>query len=97
MFRRILKTPTLPASALRYFSKERASKGVKPGTAIVLDGQPHMVQKITQGRRGKGGGFVRFCVAIYSVRFENCFRALVKSLTSSNTFEKTFTADEIGS
>ena len=33
----------------------------------------------TQGKRGKGGGFVR---------------ATVKNLVSSNTFEKTFTSDE---
>lgn len=28
--------------------------------AIVVDGDPHKVQKITQGKRGKGGGFVRY-------------------------------------
>jgi hypothetical protein len=27
--------------------------------AVVLDGIPHKVTKITQGKRGKGGGFVR--------------------------------------
>lgn len=43
----------------RNFSKDRASKIVKPGEAIVVDGAPHKVQKITQGKRGKGGGYVR--------------------------------------
>ncbi len=43
----------------REFSKDRASKIVKPGEAIVVDGAPHKVQKITQGKRGKGGGYVR--------------------------------------
>jgi hypothetical protein len=45
--------------SFRYFSKDRASKIVKPGEAIVVDGAPHKVQKITQGKRGKGGGYVR--------------------------------------
>jgi translation elongation factor P/translation initiation factor 5A len=40
-------------------SKDRASKIVKPGEAIVVDDAPHKVQKITQGKRGKGGGYVR--------------------------------------
>jgi hypothetical protein len=37
----------------------RAGKVVKPGVAVVIDGQPHKVKKITQGKRGKGGGYVR--------------------------------------
>jgi hypothetical protein len=37
----------------------RAGKVVKPGVALVIDGQPHKVKKITQGKRGKGGGYVR--------------------------------------
>ena len=49
------------------------------GYAIVLDGSPHRVLSITQGKRGKGGGFVR---------------AKVKNLVSNNVFEKTYTSDE---
>ena len=52
---------------------------MKPGVALVLDGVPHRVTKITQGKRGKGGGFVR---------------AVVKNLVSANSYEKTFTSDE---
>ena len=65
---------------LRLFGKERANKCVKPGAALVIDSVPHRVISITQGKRGKGGGFVR---------------ARLKSLVSNNTFEKTFTSDEI--
>lgn len=61
-------------------TKERAGKGVKPGAALVLDDIPHRVTKIVQGKRGKGGGFVR---------------ATLKNLISSQTFEKTFTSDEV--
>lgn len=43
----------------RWMSKERASKIVKPGEVIVVDGAPHKIGKITQGKRGKGGGYVR--------------------------------------
>lgn len=63
----------------RCFGFERAGKSVKPGAALVLDGVPHRVTKITQGKRGKGGGFVK---------------AVVKNLVSSNSYEKTFTSDE---
>lgn len=42
---------------------------------------PHRVTKIIQGKRGKGGGFVR---------------ATLKNMESSNSFEKTFTSDEMG-
>lgn len=44
---------------IRFMSKERAGKAVKPGAALVVDGAPHKVLKITQGKRGKGGGYVR--------------------------------------
>ncbi len=46
-------------TAQRWMSKERASKIVKPGEVIVVDDAPHKVGKITQGKRGKGGGYVR--------------------------------------
>lgn len=39
---------------VRHFSKERAGKSIRPGAAIVLNGMPHRVTKITQGKRGKG-------------------------------------------
>ena len=38
---------------------EKASKAIKPRSRIELGGQPWMVSKITQGKRGKGGGFVK--------------------------------------
>lgn len=47
------------ASSLRYMSKERANKAIRPGNAIVMDGEPYKVLKMIQGKRGKGGGFVR--------------------------------------
>lgn len=65
-----------------YLSKERAGKSIRPGAAIVLDGVPHRVTKMNQGKRGKGGGFVR--------------ATLKNLLTDNTTFEKTFTSDEIG-
>lgn len=39
--------------------KDRAGKSVKPGVALVLDNVPYKVTKIIQGKRGKGGGYVR--------------------------------------
>ena len=45
----------------RLFSSDRAKQAVKPGAVLVVDGQPHKVKKITQGKRGKGGGYVRYC------------------------------------
>jgi hypothetical protein len=48
-----------PVISARLFSSNRAGKGIKPGEAIVVDGAPHKVKKITQGKRGKGGGYVR--------------------------------------
>jgi elongation factor P len=64
----------------RCFSKERAGKSVRPGANLVIDGVPHRVAKITQGKRGKGGGFVR---------------ATLKNIKSAQVFEKTFTSDEM--
>jgi elongation factor P len=76
------RNPTYPAFFLtsRDFSKERASKGVKPGEAVVLEGVPHKVGRITQGKRGKGGGYVR---------------AVLKNLVTGQVFEKTFLTDEV--
>jgi elongation factor P len=70
--------PTLMIS--RCFSKERAGKGIRPGVAIIVDDAPHRVSKIIQGKRGKGGGFIR---------------ATMKNLISGQTFEKTYTSDEV--
>ncbi len=36
------------------FSTDRAGKSVRPGAALVLDGIPHRVTKMNQGKRGKG-------------------------------------------
>ena len=60
--------------------KDRAGKSVKPGVALVLDGVPYKVTKIIQGKRGKGGGYVR---------------AFMKNLEASGVIEKTFTSDEL--
>lgn len=65
---------------LRFFSTERAGKVLKPGAGVVVDGNPHRVSKIIQGKRGKGGGFVK---------------ATLKNLINGNVFEKTFTTDEM--
>jgi len=59
--------------------KERAGKSVRPGANLVLDNVPHRVTKITQGKRGKGGGFVK---------------ATLKNLSTGYTHDRTFTSDE---
>ena len=59
--------------------KERAGKSVRPGVNLVLDNVPHRVTKIMQGKRGKGGGFVK---------------ATLKNLSTGFTHDKTFTSDE---
>lgn len=55
-----INKPNWALASLRFFSKERAGKAVKPGEALVIDGAPHKVTKITQGKRGKGGAYVRY-------------------------------------
>jgi hypothetical protein len=57
--------PIALVSLGRRFLKDRAGKSVKPGVALVLDNVPYKVTKIVQGKRGKGGGFVR----AYMVRY----------------------------
>jgi hypothetical protein len=57
---RALAQPLVFNLSARFMSKERAGKAVKPGAALVIDGAPHKVLKITQGKRGKGGGYVRY-------------------------------------
>lgn len=47
-------------NGLRCFSKERAGKSIKPNAVLVINDQPHKVVKFNQGKRGKGGGFVRY-------------------------------------
>ena len=64
---------------VRYL-KERAGKAVKPGIALVVENIPYKVTKIVQGKRGKGGGYVR---------------AFLRNLESSGVIEKTFTSDEL--
>ena len=59
---------------------QRAGKSVRPGASLVLDNVPHRVTKITQGKRGKGGGFVK---------------AALKNLSTGFTHDRTFTSDEI--
>ena len=43
----------------RFFGMERARDCVKIGGSIRENGAAHRVIKITQGKRGKGGGFVK--------------------------------------
>ncbi|RYG69885.1 hypothetical protein EON64_01605 [archaeon] len=74
------QTPPFFLTAHRDLATERAGKLVKPGEAIVLEGMPHRVSKITQGKRGKGGGYVK---------------AMLKNLVDGQVFEKTFTSDEL--
>eukprot|EP01040_Poterioochromonas_malhamensis_P000580 gene580-620_t len=52
---------------------------VKPGNLIVVDGKPHKVKQIEQGKRGKGGAYVR---------------ALLLNMITNQSFEKTFLVDE---
>lgn len=66
-------------TSARWFSVDRAIKVVKLNALILLDGAPHRVMKITQGKRGKGGGFVK---------------AKLQHVFNNATFEKTFTSDE---
>lgn len=66
-------------SAIRLMATERANKCVKPGEAIVIDGVPHRISKITQGKRGKGGGYVR---------------AVCRNLLTGGVFDKTYNSDE---
>eukprot|EP01039_Chlorochromonas_danica_P014621 gene14621-17096_t len=76
---RALAQPLVFNLSARFMSKERAGKAVKPGAALVIDGAPHKVLKITQGKRGKGGGYVR---------------AYMKNVVTKTTTEKTFLVDE---
>lgn len=67
-------------SRARLFSTDRANKLVKFNALIKLPDGPHKVLKITQGKRGKGGGFVK---------------AKLQHLLTGSTFEKTFQSDEM--
>ena len=53
---------------------------MRPGVNIILDNQPHRCTKMVQGKRGKGGGFIK---------------ATLKNVINGNSFEKTFTSDEM--
>jgi elongation factor P len=59
---------------------QRANKAIKPGETLIIDGELNKVVKYIQGKRGKGGGFVR---------------ATLKNILTSSVFEKTFTSDEV--
>ena len=79
--RRSLSHP-LGVGLIRLMSgqKERARIAVKPRALITENNQPHRVTKIQQGKRGKGGGFVK---------------ANLKNMMTGNTTEKTYTSDEM--
>lgn len=64
----------------RQFCTVRARDILKPGSVIKVNDLPHKVVKITHGKRGKGGGFVK---------------AKLKNIMTSLTFEKTFLSDEL--
>jgi elongation factor P len=75
--------PRLCQGSLRLMSggqKERARNAIKPRALITVDNQPYRVSKIQQGKRGKGGGFVK---------------ATMKNLKTGATQEKTYTSDEM--
>lgn len=55
----LYKNSKAVSASIRFMSKERANKAIRPGNAIVMDGEPFKVLKMIQGKRGKGGGFVR--------------------------------------
>jgi elongation factor P len=63
----------------RNMAIDRAIKVVKVSAFIKLENGPHKVINITQGKRGKGGGFVK---------------AKLQHLFTGAQFEKTFTSDE---
>lgn len=65
---------------LRQFCTVRAREILKPGSIIKVNNSPHKVIKITMGKRGKGGGFVK---------------AKLKNIITLNTFEKTYGSDEL--
>ena len=75
IFHRISQTFNLS----RTLATDRANKVVKYNNLIKLEDGPHKVLKITQGKRGKGGGFVK---------------ARLQNLMTGATFEKTFNSDE---
>lgn len=68
------------AISIRNFSKDKAGTSVKPKCNLVIDGQLFKCVKMIQGKRGKGGGFVK---------------ATLKNLITGSTSEKTFTSDEM--
>lgn len=79
-FIKISRISNLSSSLVyKQFSTDRAIKIIKLNAFILLNKVPHKVLKITQGKRGKGGGFVR---------------AKLKNLVNQSVFEKTYTSDE---
>ena len=63
----------------RFATMEKAIKAVKPRSRIVIEGSPWLISKIQQGKRGKGGGFVK---------------ASLKNLINGSTKDHTFNSDE---
>ena len=66
-------------SSRSFATMEKAIKAVKPRSRIVLEGAPWFCTKIQQGKRGKGGGFVK---------------ASLKNLITGSTKDYTFSSDE---
>lgn len=64
----------------RSLSEKIKGGKVRPGMALALEDVPHKVTKMTQGKKGKGGGFVK---------------TQLKNMITGQSYEKTFTSDEI--
>ena len=80
--RRSVLSQPLGVGLLRLMSgmKERARIAVKPRALLTINNEPYRVTKIQQGKRGKGGGFVK---------------GTLKNMMTGTTTEKTYTSDEM--
>lgn len=65
---------------IRAFGEKTKGNKIRPGMAIVFNDLPHKVTKMTQGKKGKGGGFCK---------------TTLKNMVTGQTYEKTFTADVV--
>lgn len=62
------------------YATGKAGKSLSLGVVVSVNGDPHKVTKKTQGKKGKGSGFVR---------------VMLKNLVSGQSYEKTWTSDEM--
>ena len=99
------KIPCYSKLLLSRSFKEKAGKGVKPGSLVVLDGVPYKVSTIIQGKKGKGGiennDFILDTAFVDGLTPPNgpisggFVKAKLKNVLGGNLFEKTFLVDEI--